>query len=742
MNVELSLSFSSQQQQAWEALVQGNYARAARLFERLIDTEPDVRLNYWYLGLLMLLQGQEVEAQTTWMLALSEGEPDEIEQWSAELATVLQAEAERQEQLEENALAWTIRQHLREVHPGDVENLLKIFRLSVKLKNFDNETLVSSGIIDLLRSHPVELDLGLLYQTIRDILGYAPLEPAVLEFLEVCSPPPVYAQGFIDTLIPPAVKLAYSEGQPILAARLMELCLRLEPQHLEVLKQLSAFYQSAHQFEKGIETARTCYRLSKTLPDQIYASYLILRGLMLAGGRWEEAESIVQQQETLVRSLLQENPTSLRQIEARRLDGTLFFQPYFRDDLAQNRLMQNQVMQLFQANVEQYAVSYVEQFRSRAAKNSASPTNKRLKIGYLSHCFKTHSVGWLARWLLKHHDREQFEIHAYFIGYKSQGFDPLQEWYAKQVEHAHKLPAESFAIAQQIYQDEIDILIDLDSITLDTTCEIMALKPAPVQATWLGWDASGIPAVDYFIADPYVLPESAQAHYSEKIWRLPQTYIAVDGFEIGIPSLRRDNLDIPGDAVVYLSAQRGHKRHPDTVRLQMQIIKAVSNSYFLIKGLSDAKAIQRLFVQIAEEEGVDQSRLRFLPEASSESVHRANLAIADVVLDTYPYNGATTTLETLWMGIPLVTRVGEQFAARNSYTMMVNAGISEGIAWTDEEYVEWGIRLGSDIALRQEVKWKLWRSRQTAPLWNAKQFTSEMENAYKQMWNSFIHASI
>ncbi len=116
------------------------------------------------------------------------------------------------------------------------------------------------------------------------------------------------------------------------------------------------------------------------------------------------------------------------------------------------------------------------------------------------------------------------------------------------------------------------------------------------------------------------------------------------------------------------------------------------------------------------------------------------LGIADVVLDTYPYNGATTTLETLWMGIPLVTRVGEQFAARNSYTMMMNAGITEGIAWTDEEYIEWGIRLGKDTKLRQEVAWKLRQSRQTAPLWNGKQFTREMEKAYEQMWANYISA--
>ncbi len=91
------------------------------------------------------------------------------------------------------------------------------------------------------------------------------------------------------------------------------------------------------------------------------------------------------------------------------------------------------------------------------------------------------------------------------------------------------------------------------------------------------------------------------------------------------------------------------------------------------------------------------------------------------------------------MGIPLVTRVGEQFAARNSYTMMINVGVTKGIAWTDEEYVEWGVRLGTDAKLRQDISWRLRQSRQTAPLWNAQKFTREMENAYTQMWETYAH---
>ncbi|NJO71806.1 MAG: O-linked N-acetylglucosamine transferase, SPINDLY family protein, partial [Oscillatoriales cyanobacterium RM1_1_9] len=209
--------------------------------------------------------------------------------------------------------------------------------------------------------------------------------------------------------------------------------------------------------------------------------------------------------------------------------------------------------------------------------------------------------------------------------------------------------------------------------------------------------------------------------------------------EVGVPEVRREDLNIPEDAVVYLSAQSGYKYNLQTARLQMQIIREVPNSYLLIKDLLlDKDKVNNCFAQIAQEEGINADRLRFMPNAMTSEIHRANLQVADILLDTYPYNGATTIMETLWMEIPVVTRVGEQFASRNSYTMMINAGITEGIAWTDEEYVEWGIRLGRDANLRQQISWKLKKSRQTAPLWNGKQFTREMENAYQQMWQIYL----
>ena len=269
------------------------------------------------------------------------------------------------------------------------------------------------------------------------------------------------------------------------------------------------------------------------------------------------------------------------------------------------------------------------------------------------------------------------------------------------------------------------------------------MKPAPIQVTWLGYDATGFSGVDYFIADHYVLPESAQDYYTEKIWRLPQNYIAIDGFAVGTPTISRISLDIPEDGIIYFSSQTGLKRNPHNISLQMQIIKQVPNSYFLLKShRSNHQDLQDFITPIAEAVGVDLECLRFLPSADTDMEHRANLAIADIVLDTYPYNGATTTLEKLWMGIPIVTRVGEQFAARNSYTMMMNVGVTEGIAWSDQEYVEWGVKLGKDEKLRQEIVWKLRKSRQTSPLWNGKKFARKMEDAYQQMWEKYVHTKI
>lgn len=717
------------QQQADELLAEGKYIQLSRLYENAINIEPEVIFHYWHLGLSYLLLGHEEEAQTTWMLALAEADSENTEQIAEDLIKILDAEAQRQASIEQFQTSWLIRNHIKEIAPTFVNNLLDLIRLTIKLDNFTIESLNDWQILASLEQADLEeIDLELLIEVIRKLIEFP--VPETLAFVEACKR--FYLERpaiFMETLMVAAVKLANQIRRPDFAASLGELCLKVDPKHPEVLRHLTLFYCKIGSYQKAVETAKAFLSNFDSILYQIQGSYL-LQSAILSGGSWlEPVDAIAERHKSLLKELVSNPPETITPGLANYLFPANYFLPYIADQPEETRLFQNQTAALAQKNLQ---VAYAD-FCTVPTKNQLE-TSRTLKIGYVAHTLRDHSVGWLSRWLFYHYDREAFQTNLYLLYQQSHD----HEWFKKQVDCVHNFGGDALEVANQIKADGIDILVDLDSITLDITCQIMALKPALIQVTWLGMDASGIPAIDYFIADNYVLPENAQEYYSEKIWRLPNSYVCVDGFEVGVPTLRRTELGIPNDAVIYFSAQQGFKRHPNTVRMQMQILKQVPNSYFLIKGKGDDKAIEEFFTQIAQSEGVEIERLKFLPRDANEFVHRANIGVADVVLDTFPFNGATTTLETLWVGVPIVTRVGQQFAARNTYTFIKNVGVEEGIAWTDEEYVAWGVRLGKDPALRQQIAWKLRQSRQTSPLWDAKQFTREMEKAYKQMWQNYV----
>jgi len=724
-------------QQAYQYLLQGKYEYAAELYEAIITEDTTDLQNYWYLGLTYLLQGNEDTAQLVWLIPMDQVSPQIVTDRSIELATILEAEVQRLETLGDFQASLSIREFILELSPENLENYLRFIDLSLEMNISITHRLNDNYLVGLLQNHSLDnINYSLLQKVLFKILDVSVLEPFIIELIKASYAYIPETEVLIDKMMMTAIKLRFKVGNLSLAADLVEICVALHSTSLEVLKQASCIVTDALRFERGIELAKQYLSLCTTTIDKVQGGYLLLRALLNAGIHGEEVWTIENQQKTWLAELVTTHPINLERRHAIALPCINFFFNYLQDQPQVHRTLQNQVARIAQQNLRTHANQPTVATRIISREHNKYFNQARtLKIGYIAHTLRKHSVGWLSRWFFQYHDRKKFHVSLYLV---SQNIDEFtSSWF---IDHADTswCGSQRDEITTRILKDDIDILVDLDSYTLDVSVEVMALKPAPVQVTWLGADASGIPAIDYFIADPYVLPGDAQDYYQEKIWRLPQTYIAVDGFEIDVPTLRRDQLMIPTDAVIYLSAQTPLKRHPDTVRLQFKILKEVPNSYFLIKGCADQTTIRTLFSQCATNEGVNPNRLRFLENVTDESVHRANLAIADVILDTYPYNGATTTLEALWVGVPLVTKVGQQFAARNSYTFLTNAGITEGIAWTDEEYIEWGVRLGKDGALRQRVAQKLKVSRQTSPLWNTKQFTGEMEMAYQQMWQIYL----
>jgi predicted O-linked N-acetylglucosamine transferase (SPINDLY family) len=676
-------------------------------YEIAIDQEGSCASNYWWLGISYLLAGDEAEAQATWFVPIANADSEEIDVLTAELITTLNKAAQDQESLYNYLAALLIRQHLWEFEPTHLENILSLVLLSEQCEQLTSDFWQDWEVeFALAHNFDQEIDQNLLVK----------VQSAALN---LC------AKGIYDFAIP-------------ILQKCLEILPNDFPNNYNILMELANACSHRGQHEEAIEFAKHAYlhALGESDSEQLKTtcilktSYVLLR-ILATAGKIQSFYERLEEFRILIYQLIVAGETN------GLLSIALSFFPYVEDQPAQTHFYLDLAGKAYQKN------STPSEVVTNRLKSPASIVHKplgTLRIGYIASTLYAHSVGWLSRWLWQYHDPDKFQIFTYGVGLDEH--DPVtKKWFQEKSTVMYCFPSgagDVDYIAAQIQQDEIDILVDLDSLTNATTYSVMARRSAPVQVTWLGWDESGAPEVDYFIADPYVLPVDAQNYYSSKIWRLPHTYLAVDGFEVSIPTIRRESFGIPPAAVVYYSAQVGFKIHPETVRLQLEILRQVPGSYLLVKARADDDVISDFYREITNDMDVEFDRLRFLGKDPDEFTHRANLQIADVMLDSFPYNGATTTLETLWLGIPLVTRVGEQFAARNSYTFMVNAGISEGIAWSAEEYLEWGIKLGTDSELRQQVAGKLLDARSTAPLWNARQFTKDMEDAYRGMWEHHL----
>jgi predicted O-linked N-acetylglucosamine transferase (SPINDLY family) len=718
----------SWQNEVKTALENNQYDIVSQFYEELIERETTEISYYWYLGLSYLLQDREEEAQATWLFVFTQGDEQETESWLLELSNILTTEANRQLELENLEVSWLIRKHLQEINPSYLDNLLHLTLVEIKLNRFDPQQLQEWQILELITQGSVNSQL--LERVVIAVIPYA--HEYTIELVRLSLPYLGNSPELLNHVITVTRYFAFEKYQPIYSVDLAEAFLPLYPGNLYLIANLFWFYVSVPNYPRGIHLIKEFKNKSQTIDLEMFSQSLLFSGSLRAS-KWSDIPSICQEYKHLIKEFLEKKPQDIHPLVREALLTVMNPISYYEDNPKENRPLLNQIGSFFQETYKEMLGFQEEKFDKPKQYNP----DKKLKIGYIAQTLKRHPVGLLSRWTINYHNREQFDIHLYMV---SQSVDEItKQWFSNPLNKIYYATADSLATYRKIKEDNIDILVDLDSGTGSMVVQVIALKPAPIQVNWLGFDGCGLPAVDYLLADPYVLPENAQEYYQEKIWCLPDAFVAVDGFEIDIPTLRREDLDIDNDAIIYLSSQTAIKRNPAMIRLQMQIIKSVPNSYFLIQGLADDNSLWDLLCQIAAEVGVETNRIKMLPLYQTET-YRANLAIADVVLDTYPFNGGTTTLETLWMGIPLVVKVGQQWSSRNGYTLMMNAGITEGIAWSDEEYVQWGIKLGLDKNLREEVRWKLRKSRHTSPLWNTKQFTRNLETAYRQMWNIYCQS--
>jgi predicted SAM-dependent methyltransferase/glycosyltransferase involved in cell wall biosynthesis len=285
-------------------------------------------------------------------------------------------------------------------------------------------------------------------------------------------------------------------------------------------------------------------------------------------------------------------------------------------------------------------------------------------------------------------------------------------------------------VAAQAREDRIDIMVFMDSLTSHDASIVAALRAAPIQIGWLGGDAVGLPEFDYFFADPYILPEDAQADYHEKIIRLP-SYCAVDYLDV-LPADEIDfraKLRIDPQDIVLLTAASAYKRTPECIDAHLQILKAVPNGILIVKGSGEIATVIRRYQERAKELDV-LDRVRFLAQASSVEEHRGQLALVDLVLDTFPYTGATHTMEALYMGVPVLTLVGRHYYGRMSYSLLRNIGLDDCITWSVEEFIERGIQLANNPERLAKAKQTIRESYSKSIIWDPKRLAMAIEKTY------------
>jgi predicted O-linked N-acetylglucosamine transferase (SPINDLY family)/predicted SAM-dependent methyltransferase len=692
---------------------------------------------YWQSALDGILSDDWEAAQAALLMPFFGCGSEQHEQWlQSNLIEFLHDRVPSLDSEEAIETARKIFSFAQSVFPHHFGNLLCLIEADLQSNQFNFLSLIEQDFLAYFAATPPEdIDGDRLHWVVSQLIHrFDGVQCGLLPDIFIPELVITFLDGAIDRhramtmLVSEAFLLGEQRQLKRMRAAILEICLeRCQPKlpwYFDIMTQTASALSSAGQHDAAIALSETCCKasLERTPEDIVIASMQLLSALMEAG-RWQLIPATAQRHQANIDRLIELGA------EIRNCGPTIassYFLNYVDDAPRILHKSRNAIGQLCAASIQKKYGVTVHQPK-KAAKN------KVLRIGYVASTFRKHSVGWLSRWLFSHHDHQKFQVFLYNVSHN--GEDEFhKQFFSSKADASYFFGVDVSEIVRQIQQDEIDILVDMDSLALSSTYEVMCCRPAPIQLTWLGWDASGCPEIDYFMADPYVVPEDAQDYYHSKIWRLSQTYLAVDGFETAVPTQRRTDYKIPEDGIVYLCGQKSYKHNPEILRLQLQIIKEVPNSYLLVKLSGDRDSLINTYRQVAEEVGISMDRLRFLDRDPDEYTHRANLGIADVVLDTFPYNGATTTLETLWAGVPMVTKVGQAFVARNSYAFMMNVGLTEGIAHSDEEYVAWGVKLGTNPELRQQISGQLIQSRKTSPLWNAKQFTSEMENAYRQMW--------
>ncbi len=360
---------------------------------------------------------------------------------------------------------------------------------------------------------------------------------------------------------------------------------------------------------------------------------------------------------------------------------------------------------------------------------------EKIRIGYYSADYHGHATAYLIAELFERHDKQRFELLAFSYGVDERDDmrKRLAAAFAQFLDVRTKSDIEVARISREL---GVDIAVDLKGFTQDARTGIFSCRAAPIQVNYLGYPGTmGAPYIDYIIADPMLIPQESRQQYSERVVYLPHSYQANDSKrQIADKEFARAELGLPSTGFVFCCFNNNYKITPDTFDGWMRILKQVEGSvlWLLVDNETAAENLRRE----ARARDVDAGRLIFAARMALPE-HLARHRAADLFIDTLPCNAHTTASDALWAGLPVLTRMGESFAARVAASLLYAIGLPELVTTTQEQYESTAIELASDPGRLAEFKDRLHRNRLTMPLFDIEQFTRHVENAYTQMYERY-----
>lgn len=367
-----------------------------------------------------------------------------------------------------------------------------------------------------------------------------------------------------------------------------------------------------------------------------------------------------------------------------------------------------------------------------AWQTEASPN--RLRVGLVSGDFRSHSVGWFLDAWLPHVDPGSIELFAYVANpARDAHTDRLQRSFSQWIPIFGLSDA---AVAREIHAHGIHVLVDLSGHTAFSRLRTFAFRPAPVQATWLGYCAStGMPSIDYYIADPRTLPPAIDDQFTERVWRLPETYLC---FAPPLECVEPSPLPAAFNGeVTFGSFNNLSKLNASVADVWSRVLAAVPGSRLLLKATQlGSEGERERVVAMFGARGIAADRLLLSPATTTRQEHLATYGHVDIALDTFPYPGVTTTMESLWMGVPVLTMTGDRFLSRQGVGLLGAVGLDDWIAMNADDYVAKARAHANDLVALSELRMSLRQRVEQSPLMDGRRFAKDFEQMLWQMWQA------